>query len=87
MLTIVPFRDEREAVRLANSVNHGGAPKPEDRERVLDLRTAPGEEGGGTGLLRDCHDPFAYSDNASCPEFCPRIGESNLTLPAPEWLR
>jgi hypothetical protein len=24
---------------------------------------------------------FAYVGNAFCPEFCPRIGESNLTLP------
>lgn len=40
-----------------------------------------------TGLFEKCHDLFAYSDNVSCPRFCPRIDESNLTLLASEWLR
>jgi hypothetical protein len=61
------------------------------REECAAGRVWRSEDGGGAYFLerlpRPVRIPFAYCDNVSCPRFCPRIGESNLTLPTPEWLR
>ena len=66
---------------------HGGAPKPEERQ--CSPKSGAGEDGLGACLLERLLRTrpqlvFAYCDNVLCPQFCPRIGESNLTLLEPE---